>query len=109
VRWLETGDQLRHLVKPLGFHHHFAYCSSGPSVGQWWLAHSAGGRLVAGAVLLDDRDDIARLHAGEVVEVRVSRGSDLTVLLGELRRQLRTEGLTAVPVNRLMRDGGVSA
>jgi hypothetical protein len=109
VRWLETGDQLRDLCAPLGLHHRFVYASTGPSIGQSWLAHSAGGRLVAGAVLLDDLDDIARLHAGEVVEVRPSRNTSVTALLAELRHRLRADGLTAVPVNRLMHDGGVSA
>jgi UDP-glucose 4-epimerase len=108
VRWLETGDQLRDLTGPLGLHHRFVYASTGPSVGQSWLAHKAGGRLVAGALLLDDSDDIAKLHAGEVVEVRPTRTASVTLLLGELRRQLRTEGLTAVPVSRLLHDGGVS-
>jgi hypothetical protein len=58
--------------------------------------------------VLDDRDDIARLRSGEVVEIRPSRNADVTVLLGELRRQLALEGLRAVPVSRLMHDGGVS-
>jgi hypothetical protein len=108
VRWLETGDQLHHLVGPLGIHHHFEYASSGPSLGQWWLAHSAGGRLVAGAVLLDDRGDMTALHSGEVVELRISRTSDVSRLVGELRQALTTDDLSAVPLNQLMRDGGVS-
>jgi UDP-N-acetylglucosamine:LPS N-acetylglucosamine transferase len=108
VRWLETGDQLHRLIGPLGFHHHFVYASSGPSIGQWWLASSAGGRLVAGAVLLDDRGDMTRIHAGEVVELRLSRTSDVPVLVGELRSALTTDDLSAVPLSRLMRDGGVS-
>ena len=62
----------------MGFGHHFLYASSGPSVGQWWLAHGAGGRLIAGAVKLDDtRRPLGRLHAGEVVEISVhSAGAD---------------------------------
>ena len=50
VRWLGTRDQLHDILSELGFDHHFLYASSGPSVGQWWMAHGAGGRLVAGAV-----------------------------------------------------------
>ncbi len=70
VRWLETGDQLHHLARPLGVRsHHFVYASNGPSLGQWWVAHNSGGRLVAGAILLDDRDDHGVLHPGEVVEL----------------------------------------
>ena len=108
VRWLETGDQLHRLCGPLGFRHHFVYASSGPSIGQWWLASSAGGRLVAGAVLLDDHGDMTRLHAGEVVELRISTTSDVPILLHELRNSLMTNGLAAVSLSRLMRDGGVS-
>jgi UDP-glucose 4-epimerase len=108
VRWLGTGEQLRDLCAPLGLHHHFVYASTGPSVGQSWLAHTAGGRLVAGAVLLDDQGDLGRLHAGDVVEVRPTRGADVTMLLGELRSQLRSDGLSGVPVGQLLRDGGVA-
>jgi len=69
VRWLETRDQLHHLLRSAGSSHHFLYTSSGPSVGQWWLAHGAGGRLIAGAVRLDDHGDtVGRLHAGEVID-----------------------------------------
>src|SRR5579884_2162859 len=108
VRWLETGDQLRRLCGPLGFHHRFVYASSGPSIGQWVLAHSAGGRLVAGAVLLDDRGDLAPLHPGEVVEVRISPTTNIGALLDELQSRLRADGLRPVPVGQLMRDGRVS-
>ena len=108
VRWLETGDQLHHLLTELGFQRHFVYASSGPSVGQWWLAHSAGGRLVAGAVLLDDRGDGAPLRPGEVVELRVSPAVDVAALISKLERELHANHLRAVPIGRLMRDAGVS-
>ena len=108
VRWLETGDQLHRLVSPLGFHRHFVYASSGPSVGQWWLAHSAGGSLVAGRVRLTDRYDPVTLHAGEVVELSVSNGSDAQVLIAKLSAALNADHLAGVPVGRLMRDAGSS-
>jgi UDP-glucose 4-epimerase len=108
VRWLETGDQLHHLVTQLGFHRPFVYASSGPSVGQWWLAHSAGGRLVAGAIRLDDSDDIAPLHPGEVVEVSLSSHGDSWALIATLQRELLDNHLRAVPIGRLMHDAGVS-
>ena len=110
VRWLETGDQLHDLTSPLGIyrHHHFVYASSGPSVGQWWLAHNSGGRLVAGAVRLDDRDDLVRLRPGEVVEMSVANARDAAALIKKLRGQLASEHLNAVPVSRLMHDAGVS-
>jgi hypothetical protein len=107
VRWLETGDQLRHLRR-LGFRpHHFVYASNGPSLGQWWLARTAGGHLVAGAVLLDDRDDRAPLRSGQVVELRISSPAQAASLLAKLSRELRTNHLRGVPVGRLMHDAGV--
>jgi UDP-glucose 4-epimerase len=110
VRWLETGDQLHRLTTPLSGHRHFVYASSGPSVGQWWLAHSAGGRLVAGAVRLGDRDDtVGILHAGEVVEIAASSPSQLLSIVTRLSHRLSAEHLRGVPIGRLMRDAGVKA
>jgi UDP-glucose 4-epimerase len=111
VRWLETGDQLRQLTRPLGMyhpHHHFMYASSGPSIGQWWLAHSAGGRLVAGAVKVDGKNRLGKLHPGEVVELSVSSSSDVVGLIDQLRRRLVAQHLAPVSVGRLMRDAGAS-
>jgi hypothetical protein len=108
VRWLETGDQLHHLGE-LGFRpHHFVYASSGPSLGQWWLARSAGGHLVAGAVLLDDRDDRAPLRPGQVVELRISSTTQTANLVAKLTRELRANHVWGVPVGRLMHDAGIS-
>jgi UDP-glucose 4-epimerase len=110
VRWLGTRGQLHRLLRRLGYGRHFLYASNGPSVGQWWMAHRAGGRLIAGAVRLDDAGDaLGTLHAGEVVELRVGNLSDGLALLGKLRQRLGALGLTAVPVGRLMRDAGISA
>jgi UDP-glucose 4-epimerase len=111
VRWLETGDQLHHLTAPLGFGHHhaFLYASSGPSVGQWWLAHSAGGRLVGGAVRLSDgRDHLGRLRAGEVIEISARGPQSALSAMGRLCRRLHQEHLHAVSLSRLMHDAGVS-
>jgi hypothetical protein len=85
------------------------YASSGPSIGQWWLAHHAGGRLVAGAVKLDGRDDkLGTLHPGEVVEISVSGGSDVATMIEKLRQALVAQHLEPVSIGRLMRDAGVS-
>jgi hypothetical protein len=107
VGWLKTRRELRHLV---GLRHHFLYASSGPSIGQWLFAHGAGGRLVAGAVVVDDRGDrFGLLRPGEVVELTVRRPGEVPVLVDELASKLRSEHLNAVPVGRLMRDAGASA
>jgi UDP-N-acetylglucosamine:LPS N-acetylglucosamine transferase len=109
VRWLGARDQLHDLMAQLGYGHHFLYASSGPSVGQWWMAHGAGGRLVAGAIRLKDKDDrIGHLRAGEVVELSVTKASQLTMMLGRLDHGLVTFHLRAVPVAQLIRDAGSS-
>ncbi len=109
VRWLETPAQLRRLIHSMGFQHHFLYASRGPSVGQWWLAHGAGGRLVAGAVRVDDPGDaLGPLRPGEVVEIAMNDSPRLIPVIGELAGELRSEHLTAVPVGQLMRDAGTS-
>jgi UDP-glucose 4-epimerase len=108
VRWLQTRAQLHRLIHELGYHSHFLYASSGPCIGQWLFAHGAGGRLIAGAVNVDDRGDtFGRLRAGEVIELGMIEGPQLAKLVDKLAAQLRAERLTAVPVGRLMRDAGV--
>jgi hypothetical protein len=105
VRWLGTSDQLHDLTS----RRHFVYASSGPSVGQWWLAHHAGGRLIAGAIRLDDRDDMINgLRAGEVVEISATSAANLAWIFDKLARDLATDHLSAVPVSRLMHDAASS-
>ncbi len=107
VRWLGTRDQLHDVLHAMGFGHHFLYASNGPSVGQWWLAHGAGGHLIAGAIRLEDRDDtVGQLRPGEVVEVKPTRNTDILLLVGRLEQALKAQHLEAVPVGRLMRDAG---
>jgi len=109
VRWLGARDQLHDLMGQLGYGHHFLYASSGPSIGQWWMAHGAGGRLVAGAVRLQDKDDrVGDLHAGEVIELHCTDAKQVTMLVGKLDRGLVTFHLRAVPVGQLMHDAGSS-
>ena len=104
-----TSDQLHDVLNRMGFGHHFLYASSGPSVGQWWLAHRAGGRLVAGAVQLDDGDDVlGHLRAGQVIELSVQHASEALPLLRKLSGDLDAQGLHAVPVAQLLRDAGTS-
>jgi hypothetical protein len=108
VRWLGTRDQLRDVLRAMGFGSHFLYASRGPSIGQWLFAHGAGGHLIAGAVRLDDRDDtLGSLHPGEVIELTLTANSDVQVLVQRLRAALSADHLAAVPVGRLMRDAGV--
>jgi UDP-glucose 4-epimerase len=105
VRWLETGDQLH----KMGFQRHFLYTSRGPSIGQWWVAHGAGGRLIAGAIRLDGGDTVGTLRPGEVVELSVRSSGELLALVSQLRQRLDTQRLAAVPVGRLVHDAGAQA
>jgi UDP-glucose 4-epimerase len=110
VRWLETGDQLHRLTAPLGQYrnHDFIYASSGPSFGQWLLAHGAGGRLVGGALrLAHSRDTIGSLRAGEVIEINASNASDIGAIMNRLCPVLRSQHLHAVSLGRLLHDAGV--
>ncbi len=109
VRWIETGDQLHRVLGPVSGRHHFLYTSSGPSVGQWLVAHGDGGRLIGGQVKLTrPNTSIGRLHAGEVVEITVNDISQLQPMLTRLCAQLRADHLHGVSVARLLRDAGVS-
>ncbi len=108
VRWLGTRAQLHRLISSMGYTRHFLYASRGLSVGQWLLAHGAGGLPVAGAVRLDRGDSVGTLRAGQVVEISVASASQLDPLLAELRSALDAQHLTAVPVGRLMHDAGSS-
>ena len=110
VRWTRARAELRHLMRDLGYGRHFLYASNGPSVGQWLVAHGAGGRLVAGAVKLDDLgDQPGVLRPGEVVELRMTSSSEIEALANALAHRLSVEHLTAVPVGRLMQDAGAPA
>ncbi|MGZ4313266.1 MAG: MGDG synthase family glycosyltransferase, partial [Solirubrobacteraceae bacterium] len=107
LRWLGARGQLHKLMGLTGYHRHFLYASNGPSIGQWLVAHGAGGRLVEGAVRLQDADDaLGPLRPGEVVELNVANVRTLQPLLTKLLEALREEHLAAVPVGRLMQDAG---
>jgi UDP-glucose 4-epimerase len=110
VRWLGTRGELHKLIGTTGHGRTFLYASSGPSLGQWLFAHGVGGRLIAGAVHLQDRDDsLGHLRPGEVIEVTLGSSAQLQPLLAKLLATLRSDHLAAVPVGRLMHDAGTSA
>ncbi len=105
VRWLGERGQLHRLSILMRDGRHFLYASNSPSLGQWLMAHGAGGKLVAGAVRLQDADDaLGFLRPGEVVEVSVASAATLQPLLDKLLSGLHAEHLAAVPIGRLMRD-----
>jgi UDP-glucose 4-epimerase len=107
VGWLGTPGQLHRLLTALGYSRPFLYASSGPSLGQWIFAHDAGGQLVAGAIKLPGGDRaLGRLHAGQVVEVRVTSLGKALHELHAISAELRHRHLNAVPVAKLMSDSG---
>jgi UDP-glucose 4-epimerase len=107
VSWMHTRADLHRLLRAMGWSHHFLYASSGPSLAQWLFAHGAGGRLVAGAVNVDDGGDpFGRIHPGEVVEVRVASVATAVRELHQLCLALHAHHLHAVPVGRLLHDSG---
>src|SRR6202012_3946174 len=110
VRWMGARGELHRLQPLIGYQHHFLYASNGPSIGQWLVANGAGGKLVAGAVRLQDADDsLGSLRPGEVVEFSVGSAQALEPLLGKLLEGLREEHLSPVPIGRLMQDAGKSS
>jgi hypothetical protein len=110
VRWLGARGALHRLLHELGAGPHFLYASHGPSLGQWLVVHGSGGRMVGGAVLLDDVDDsVATLRPGEVVELAANGQTEVQTLVTRLCHVLRTDHLRAVSVGRLIRDAGPAA
>jgi hypothetical protein len=107
--WLHTRAELRRLLRAFGYGRHFLYASSGPSLGQWLFAHGEGGRLVAGAVKIDGTYPAGplRLHAGEVIELKVDNIDAARAELHKIWRRLQLAHLRAVPVGRLISDAGV--
>ena len=98
VRWLGARGELHKLLQMMGYQRHFLYASNGPSIGQWLVANGAGGKLVEGAVRLQDADDsLGSLRPGEVVEFNIGSARALQPLLGKLLEGLREEHLDRGP------------
>jgi hypothetical protein len=73
------------------------------------MAHGAGGRLVAGAVRLEDRyDTVGHLRAGEVIELSLTSSSNIPAIVNRLDQGLMRDHLRAVSVGQLMRDAGAT-
>jgi hypothetical protein len=107
VSWINTRAQLHRLLATLGNTRPFLYTSSGPSLGQWLFAHNIGGLLVAGAIKLPgSAHALGRLHAGDVIELRVTNVGSAVSELRVISAQLRARDLHAVPVAQLMTDSG---
>jgi hypothetical protein len=109
VGWFHTEAKLHRLERELGLGRHFVYASNGSSLAQYILAHSAGGRLVAGAVRISHVNQIpSKLKLGEVVEIRPSTIKSQLAQLSALSEQLHDQGLNGVPITTLFKDAGQS-
>jgi UDP-N-acetylglucosamine:LPS N-acetylglucosamine transferase len=105
--WLSTPHHLRWLAREFGWHRHFIYASNGPSVGQYLFARGCGGRLIAGQIKLGASSfKIGKLHAGEVIEIRVTSVAAAIEELQRLDGMLLNDHLQSVPVQSLLRDSG---
>jgi nucleoside-diphosphate-sugar epimerase/UDP-N-acetylglucosamine:LPS N-acetylglucosamine transferase len=107
VRWLETKDQLKHAASALGLPSHGMYAMprDGFTLGQYALAHMAGGSPVTGAVKLSAGHQPRQLASGQVV--RLSLGSDQRqwdAVISSLAGDLKSAGLHGVAVSELLRE-----
>ena len=109
ISWAGTPGALRRLEHRLGWHNHFLYASSGPSIAQYLLAHGAGGKPVAGKVQITGKTRVLprrALRRGEVIELRVTDVSTALHQLQRLEAELRGMHLQPVPVQKLVQGSG---
>jgi hypothetical protein len=103
-----TRGRLLHTAAALGVGHKFFYEPDGDfTLGQYLLAHTAGGSPVRGSVRARPGDQLGPLHAGEIVQLEgVTSDPGWTSTLDSLRRRLARGGLTGVTVPELVDSGG---
>ena len=93
VRWMGARGELHRLLGPMGHGRHFLYTSSGPSLGQWLVAHGAGGRLIAGAIRITGKThSLTHVKAGDVVELMITNASQVKPMLARLHAELQKAG-----------------
>jgi UDP-glucose 4-epimerase len=105
---LETRDRLSHAAVALGLGRNFLYePDSDFSIGQYLLAHAAGGSPVRGAAQVASGDQVGDLHPGEILEMSADPASPAwPSTLDSLDRRLARGGLTGVTVSELVHSGG---
>jgi UDP-glucose 4-epimerase len=106
VGWLGTSGRLRRLAHEFHWGRHYPYATSGASFAQWWEAHHAGGQPVAGAVKISQTTIPAKLHAGEMIELRPKSLHEAQIEIQELGEQLTDQHLHSVTVRTLLKDSG---
>ena len=105
---LETRDRLSHAAAALALGRNFLYEPDHDfSIGQYLLAHAAGGSPVRGAAQVNPGDQVGDLHRGEIVEMSANPASPAwPSTLDSLGRRLARGGLTGVTVSELVDSGG---
>ena len=105
---LETRDRLSHAAVALGLGRNFLYEPDRDfSIGQYLLAHAAGGSPVRGAAQVNPGDQVGDLRRGEIVEMSANPASPAwPSTLDSLGRRLTRGGLTGVTVSELVNSGG---
>jgi hypothetical protein len=103
TRWLATKRQLHSIATRLGMRRPFEYVPTKPTIGQYVLARSAGGKPVTGALRIDGVDDVLPVRRGQIVELDATGpGGEFTTATRALARQLQRAKLSAVPVDSLL-------
>ena len=105
---LGTRGRLLRTASSLGVGDRFFYEPDGDfTLGQYVLAHYAGGSPVRGGVRVNPGDRVGPLHAGQIVQLEaVPAGARWTATLDSLRSRLARGGLTGVTVPQLVHAGG---
>jgi hypothetical protein len=77
------------------------------TLGQYLLAHEAGGSPVRGTIQAGPDYRFGSLHSGEIVQVEADQaGPGLTTTLDSLHHSLTAAGLVGVPIGNLVDPGG---
>jgi UDP-glucose 4-epimerase len=101
---LGTRGRLKHAAAGLGLGGGFFYEPDPDfTLGQYLLAHSAGGTPVRGTVRVSPGDRLGALHAGEIVQMEGNPGDPRwRSTLDSLRGRLASGGLSGVTVPELV-------
>jgi UDP-glucose 4-epimerase len=110
LRWVGTRGQIHRAAKRLGIsgHVYYAVPSTGFTLGQDLLGHTAGGTPVAGAAKIGPGSPMGSVDRGDLVEVAVPAGPGWREWIDAVCAQVRARGLSAVSAAQLLRSGPAS-
>jgi UDP-glucose 4-epimerase len=107
LRWLGTRGQLHGAAENMDISGHIYYAapSTGFTLGQDLLGHTAGASPVAGAVKVGPGTPVSKIARGDLLEVTVSDAPGWRIWVRAVCRQVRDRGLSAVSASSLLRSG----